>query len=88
MFKQFFLTLLLSLLVSTAAAQTFWLNIPGAYSKTDEQYVPAMSFPMQSHDSCSDAIVEYAKANLVYYIGCDVEPLTDAVNLKKFRKDR
>lgn len=67
------------------SAQTYWLNIPAAYSKTDEQYMPSMSFPVNSHDACSDAIVEYAKTNLVYYIGCDVNPLSDAVNLKKVR---
>lgn len=86
MFKRILLTFLLSLLAATAVAETYWLNLPGAYSKTDEQHIPAMSFPMQSHDACSDAIVEYAKSNLVYYIGCDVKPLADAVNLKKYRK--
>ena len=89
MFKRYYLVLLLSIFASsTALAETYWLNIPGAYSKTDESNIPSMSFPMQSHDACADAIVEYAKANLVYYIGCDVKPLPDAVNLKKMRDNR
>jgi len=83
MFKKFFFVCILS--IGTANAQTFWLNIPAAYSKTDELYVPSMSFPVSSHDACSDAIVEYAKSNLVFYIGCDVKPLPDAVNLKNSR---
>lgn len=86
MFKRLFIVSLLSFFaVSSVNAQPYWLNIPSAYSKTDDQYMPSMSFPVKSHDSCSDAIVEYAKSNLVYYIGCDVKPLPDAVNLKEYR---
>ena len=86
MFK--FSTLLgLSLgLVSTAFGQTYWLNIPGAYSKTEAQYMPSISLPTANQDSCADAIVEYAKDNLVYYISCDVHPLRDAANLKAGRR--
>jgi len=73
-------------LVSTAYGQTYWLNIPGAYSKTDEQYLPSISLPTANHDACSDAIVQYAKDNLVHYIGCDVKPLPDAVNIRTSRK--
>ena len=68
---------------NTATAQTYWLNIPGAYSKVDEQYLPPLSFPTPNHNACSDAVVQYAKDNLVHYIGCDVKPLPDAVNLPR-----
>lgn len=69
-------------LAGPVTAQTYWLNIPGAYSKVDEQYLPSMSFPTPNHNACSDAVVHYAKNNLVHYIGCDVKPLPDAVNLQ------
>jgi len=89
MFKHFFMVPLITLLaISTIQAETYWLNIPGHYSKVDGQLVPSLSLPTPSHDKCSDAIIEYAKTNLVYYIGCDVKPLRDAVNLKEPRKRR
>jgi hypothetical protein len=86
MFKYISLVLLSAIFsITSVKAETYWLNIPASFSKVDEQYIPPMSFPVRSHDACSDAIVEYAKTNLVYYIGCDVKPLPDAVNLKKQR---
>ena len=74
----------------TASARTYWLNIPGAYSKVDEQYLPPVSYPTPNHNACSDAVMQYAKDNLVHYIGCDVMPLPDAVNLPpgQFRPGR
>ena len=74
---------LLLAFASTLQAQTYWLNIPGAYSQEERQYLPPFSIPTASHDACSDAIVQYARDNLVHYIGCDVKPLPNAVNLPR-----
>ncbi|MGD2118342.1 MAG: hypothetical protein PVG66_08295 [Chromatiales bacterium] len=79
--KTLLTTGLLLALTNTIQAQTYWLNVPGAYSKEEQQYIPAISLPTASHDACSDAIVQYAQDNLVHYIGCDVKPLPNAVNL-------
>lgn len=73
---------LLALSISTNAfATSWWLNIPGHYSPITDEYVPPISWITTSQDSCSDAIVAYAKDNLVNYIGCDVKPLANAVNI-------
>ena len=80
--RQFvYAALLATGLPSMAAANTYWLNIPGSYSAEEGRYMPSVSFPTSDHYACSDAIVQYAKDNLVNYIGCDVKPLPDAVNL-------
>ncbi len=62
-------------------AESYWLNIPGAYSKLDGQYLPPASYPKSSHEACNEAILRYAKNNLVHYIGCDTRPLPNAINL-------
>lgn len=82
------LSLLLAGLSASLQAQTYWLNIPGAYNKVDEQYHPSISIPTSGHDACSDAVVEYAKQNLVHYIGCDVKPLPDAKNINASLRHR
>ena len=81
MMKKMFMLVTGLLFSQIIHADVYWLNIPGSYSAYDEQYYPAVSFPTSSHEACSDAIVQYAKDNLVFYIGCDVKPLPDAVNL-------
>ncbi len=63
-------------------AQTYWLNIPGAYSMKDSQYEPSISLPTVSHEACAQAIVHYTRDNLVNFIGCDVLPLPDAANIR------
>ena len=65
-----------------AQAQTYWLNIPGAYSMEDGLYEASISLPTVSHAACAQAIVQYTRDNLVNFIGCDVLPLPDAVNLR------
>lgn len=69
------------LISSIASAQTWWLNIPG-FVDENEIHHPAISIPTRDHDTCSDAISQYATMEYIYYIGCDVEPLKDASNLK------
>lgn len=81
----FWVFFLIVIFPQSVQSEVFWLNIPGAYSKLDEQYLPSISLPTASHDACSDAIVQYAKDNLVHYIGCDVKPLPDAINLRHIR---
>lgn len=65
---------------SVNATQTWWLNIPG-YIDKDGIPIPSLSLPTSDHDKCSDAVINYAKNEYVYYISCDIKPLPDAVNL-------
>lgn len=69
-------------MTAPAFAQTYWLNIPGSFSAEEQRYLPSISLPTGNHNDCSEAIVQYAKDNLVHYVGCDVRPLPDAVNLR------
>lgn len=68
--------------IQVAQAQTYWLNIPGAYNLKDSQYESSLSLPTVSHEACAQAIVQYTRDNLVNFIGCDVQPLPDAVNIR------
>lgn len=62
-------------------AEPYWLNIPGAYSKLDGQYLPPASYLKKSHEACNEAVLRYTQNNLVHYIGCDTRPLPNAINL-------
>jgi len=66
-----------------AVAMTWWLNIPGYCDPQMKECYPDLSIPTTTRDVCMDAIVEYAKEDYVFYIGCDIKPLPNAVNLKK-----
>lgn len=67
---------------AVSADQVVWLNIPSHYTE-DNREVPSVSFVTFGWDNCADAIVSYAKENYIHYIGCDVVPLRDAVNVNK-----
>jgi len=69
----------------SVSAQTYWLNI-GSYTDNDGSEQPAFSMPTSSQAACSQAVIEYAKTNLVNFIGCDVEPLPHAVNINAYEK--
>ena len=80
--KQVLTTYLAMILSNTVIAESYWLNIPGEYSKQDRQYMPAASYPKDSREECNEALLRYAQNNFIHYIGCDTFPLPDAVNLK------
>jgi len=81
-FKQFLLTVVVSVTsLSTASAETYWLNIPDSYRDIDDKYFPASSIPTSSQEACAKAMVEYANMGVVNFIGCDVKPLSNAANL-------
>ena len=83
MIKKILLTACLSSgSAGSASAESYWLNIPGAYSREDAQYLPAASYKKSSFEACQHALLRYAQTNLIHYIGCDTRPLSDAVNLK------
>ena len=75
------LILLSVLLSANAQAETWWLNIPSHYSPVTDKYVPSMSLLTFSYEQCREGIISYTSENFVNYIGCDVRPLRDAVNL-------
>ena len=87
--RKLLLTAMLALMTTTAVSaetgKTYFLNIPGHYSKIDAHWIDSMSIPTTSADACADAIVSYAKNNYVYYIGCDVKPLPDSDIAKALR---
>lgn len=76
---------MLAMLFTGVAQATTWLNIPEHYDK-DGELMPSVSYPVSTWEKCSDAIVEYAKMEYVYYIGCDIRPLRDAVNINRRNK--
>ena len=66
-------------------AQTVFLNIPSYYEPKTKEYIPTMSFPTSGWDACADAMISYAEENYVRYLGCDVKPFKDAVNMRPRR---
>jgi hypothetical protein len=60
-------------LFANASAQPYWLNMV-----TNGE---SMSLPVSSSQSCSDAVMQYVRSNIVNFVSCDIEPLPDAVNI-------
>jgi len=77
--------LVLAILSTAVHANGYWLNIPAYIDSDSGRTVPPTSYWTRDRDSCADAIVQYAKLEYVYYIGCDVNPLPNAVNVN-FRR--
>jgi hypothetical protein len=72
-----------AMFASSVANATMFLNIPGHYNENND-YVQSVSILTSNWESCSNAIVEYAKMEYVYYVGCDVKPLPDAANMRSY----
>ena len=69
--------LALMLLPVVGYAQPYFLNIPGDGDRL------SLSYYTTDQKQCQKALIEYAKHKEVYYIGCDVKPLRDAVNVSR-----
>lgn len=74
-YKMLLIGLLSFSLLGTASAQSYWLNMV-----TDGE---SMSLPVSSKESCSEAVIQYVRSNVVNFVSCDIEPLPDAVNIGK-----
>jgi len=70
---------------ATTTAETYWFNVAG-FTAADGSEQPAFSIPTSGQGACSRAVVQYAKANLVSAISCDVAPLPNAVNLPGYEE--
>lgn len=76
------LIMLLSIISGSLSAQTYWLNMPGSYSKKYSEYTPSVSLPTVDYQACQAALTQYAQDNeMIDKIACDIQPLPDAVNL-------
>lgn len=79
MFKNLlFFSVLTVLLVGTASAESYWVNIVDGGS--------SMSLPVDSNEQCTETVYRYVQSQLADAISCDVQPLPDAVNLKTYSK--
>lgn len=80
--KNFILIVLLSVLSGPLMAEIYWLNMPGSFSEEYGEYTPSVSLPTIDHSACKEALRQYAKDNvMIDKISCDINPLSDAVNL-------
>jgi hypothetical protein len=62
-------------------AQTYWLNIAGAFDRENDDYYADASYPVPNLETCEKSQIEYSKMNAVHFISCDVNPLPNASNL-------
>ncbi len=80
--KKIILIMLFSVISSSLSAEIYWLNMPGSYSKKYSEFTPSVSLPTVDYEACQAALTQYAQDNeMVEKIGCDIQPLPDAVNL-------
>ena len=79
--KKFISILVLLWSSNLLAEPAYWVNIPRHHSIIDGKIIPSVSWYTRSHEECSDAVVDYARDNLVNFISCSTRPLPDASNL-------